>query len=824
MPTPSTSLDDAGRLEELRALQLLASPMEPEFDNLTQLASDICDAPVALISLVAQDQVWFTSRVGFDDLHGPREHSFCSHAVQGTGPLVVEDAAADPRFQKNVYVEAPQGVRFYAGIPLVLSSGHAVGTLCVIDYKARSLSAKQLDNLQKLARQVTALMEAKRIALRLQEEDQQRLLVEQRLEFALQAADIGDWDMDLRTNVARRSLKHDQCFGYTEAVSEWGYDTFLAHVIDADRARVDSCYQRAMAGLGVYDVEFRVLWPDQTLHWLWSKGRFYFDETGKPNRVAGIQVDITERKKIEENLRESEYRWRFAIEGSGDGLWDWDIQNNQAFYSEQWRAMLGLENDDIGVDPAVWLAHLHPDDKDRVLLEAQAHLDGKKSKYAVEFRMTCKDGSVKWVLGRGLVTKRDTSGNPLRMLGTNTDITERKHTAETLQYTQAMLANAEKIGRVGGWEIDVQTLQTTWTEGIYDIYELDSTDRLAVNQGINYYTPESRPIIEQALQRAIKQGEPFDLELEIVSAKGNRRCVHAVGKSDRARGKVSGFFQDITERRQAADLLRVSELALQAISQGVIIAGPDKLITSANASFSAMTGYSEAEILGGNCGILQGPDTDSETVEAIRATMRRSAEFAGEILNYRKDGTVFWNELTIAPVFDAKGTLVHFIGIMRDISARRAAELQLRHQESQLTQADTLAGLGRWDWDLSSASANWSDGLYRIYGRDPADGVPVFDDWQETIHPEDQARLAQCIQTALAGASAYQVEFRIFTKDTGQLRYIESRGSSVVDANGKPTNIRGFDWDITERKVAENALKASNAQLQLPGDFCIPAQ
>jgi len=127
----------------------------------------------------------------------------------------------------------------------------------------------------------------------------QRLLVEseQRLGFALEAAEIGDWDMDLRTDVVRRSLRHDQCFGYLEPVPEWGYGIFLAHVDAVDRGRVDAAYQKAMAGAGDYDVEFRVAWPDGSVHWLWSKGRFSFDETGKPYRVAGIQVDVTERRR-----------------------------------------------------------------------------------------------------------------------------------------------------------------------------------------------------------------------------------------------------------------------------------------------------------------------------------------------------------------------------------------------------------------------------------------------------------------------------------------------------------------------------------------------
>jgi len=127
----------------------------------------------------------------------------------------------------------------------------------------------------------------------------ERLMVEseQRLGFALEAAAIGDWDMDLRTDVTRRSLQHDQCFGYTQPVAEWGYDTFLAHVDPADRARVDASYQAAMTGGGDYDVEFRVTWPDESRHWLWSKGRFYFDESGEPYRVAGIQVDVTDRRR-----------------------------------------------------------------------------------------------------------------------------------------------------------------------------------------------------------------------------------------------------------------------------------------------------------------------------------------------------------------------------------------------------------------------------------------------------------------------------------------------------------------------------------------------
>lgn len=322
----TTTPIEANRLEQLHALQLLDTACEPEYDNLTQLAREICDVPVALISLVDQDRVWFKSRAGCDETQAPRSQSFCSHVVEHVHALVVQDASVDPRFQNFELVLPPQGIRFYAGVPLVLASGVALGSLCVMDTQAGTLSDHQYQCLQRLAVQVLALMEARRNHLQLLAQEKNHLVSEQRLAFALEAADIGDWDMDLQTNVARRSLLHDQCFGYTEPVPVWGYDTFLAHIFEADRDRVDDRYKRAMVGKGVYDVEFRVGWPDQTLHWLWSKGRFYSDDQGKPNRVAGILIDITERKQAEAALYESETRHRSMFENNPQPMWVYDCE------------------------------------------------------------------------------------------------------------------------------------------------------------------------------------------------------------------------------------------------------------------------------------------------------------------------------------------------------------------------------------------------------------------------------------------------------------------------------------------------------------------
>lgn len=134
---------------------------------------------------------------------------------------------------------------------------------------------------------------------------------------------------------------------------------------------------------------------------------------------------------------------------------------------------------------------------------------------------------------------------------------------------------------------------------------------------------------------------------------------------------------------------RVNGLALKAISLGVMISGTDGLIISANPAFTAISGYREDEILGRNCKCLQGPLTDTHTIEAMRVARQNRTEFSGEILNYRKNGTTYWNDLTITPIFDEIGELTHFVGVTRDITEQKLSEALLHLQNEQLTMIAT---------------------------------------------------------------------------------------------------------------------------------------
>jgi len=161
--------DEESRLAALVRQELLDTPNEAEFDALTRLAAELCDAPIALISLVDRDRQWFKSRVGLDVTETPRDVSFCAHAILGEGTLEIEDTFADRRFADNPLVTGPPGIRFYAAAPLRDPEGHAFGTLCVIDVSPRRLSNAQRIGLKALARQVVSHMLLRRTLLQIQE-------------------------------------------------------------------------------------------------------------------------------------------------------------------------------------------------------------------------------------------------------------------------------------------------------------------------------------------------------------------------------------------------------------------------------------------------------------------------------------------------------------------------------------------------------------------------------------------------------------------------------------------------------------------------------
>lgn len=149
--------------------------------------------------------------------------------------------------------------------------------------------------------------------------------------------------------------------------------------------------------------------------------------------IKAFNLLLIALQQREQALEESEFRWKFAIEGTGDGLWDWDIPDNTVYFSKTWKTMLGYSEGDISNNLSEWERLVHPDDLHNTMIAVQEHLDGKTPAYINEHRLLCKNGSYKWILDRGLVVSRDEQGKPLRAIGTHTDITERKQMEEFIR-------------------------------------------------------------------------------------------------------------------------------------------------------------------------------------------------------------------------------------------------------------------------------------------------------------------------------------------------------------------------------------------------------
>jgi len=196
--------------------------------------------------------------------------------------------------------------------------------------------------------------------------------------------------------------------------------------------------------------------------------------------------DLTERNKANAVLQESELRWKFALEGAGDGVWDWNIETNHAVYSTRWKEMLGYNEDDIQPTNEEWQTRIHPEDQTMVASTMRSYLNGVASVYRVEYRLKCKDDSYKWILGRGMVVSRDPQGKPLRMIGTHTDITIIKQAELLLIETRQQAVNIasaktfDLINRDQELKIITQRFQTSF----------DNAPIGVVNMSINGYIME----------------------------------------------------------------------------------------------------------------------------------------------------------------------------------------------------------------------------------------------------------------------------------------------------------------------------------------------
>ncbi len=407
--------------------------------------------------------------------------------------------------------------------------------------------------------------------------------------------------------------------------------------------------------------------------------RFY---TLQARTLAASRQANTDLKQAARSLRESEARWQFALEGSGDGVWDWNTQTNQVYYSRQWKAILGFEEHEIGNTLDEWDTRVHPDDRDHVYDEIRKHLEGEIPVYISEHRVRCKDGTYKWLLDRGQVIEWTKDGKPLRVIGTHSDITRRRHAEEALRESEEKFRSIVENALVGILTID-NTYRFAYVNDELCRILQHSREELVGMDFRNLLSDESRDFVaDYYIRRQRGEQPPTRYELSMIRQDGQVRYAEMSATVVRdAAGSVRtmGQLVDITERKQAEDALRESENKYRTLVENI----PHKIFTkdrnlvyvSCNENFARDLGIRREQL----AGKIDYDFFPRELADKYRADDERIIE-TGQTESidekYLQDGQKVWVQTIKTPLRQEDGQVVGILGIFWDITERKQAEAQ----------------------------------------------------------------------------------------------------------------------------------------------------
>ncbi len=409
---------------------------------------------------------------------------------------------------------------------------------------------------------------------------------------------------------------------------------------------------------------------------------------------AGVTANALGRWIAERSLGESETRWQFALEGAGDGVWDWNAQTNEAFFSRQWKAMLGYEDHEIGTDPEEWRSRLHPDDKERCYADLERHYKGETPVCQNEYRMLCKDGTYKWIFARGKVIEWTDNGSPLRVIGVHTDVTEQKRMVEVLRENELKFRSiTEQITDVIFMTDSAGHI--TYTSPAASRVFGFSPDEMTGALFMDFLSESAVPIALPAFEFAIRSGEKQEaIILQMKRKDGSIFTGELAASVFRANDVVSGtlgVIRDVTERQRAETVLRASEEKLRAFvdSSADMIYLKDENFRHliANPLLCAFFGLEESAVLGKTDFEVMPEDAARE----CRLSDSRALDLRTTAIQEERVGARFFE--TVKFPVPLGGERWGVGGIIRDITERKQAEAALQESHRRLEQA--LAELQR---------------------------------------------------------------------------------------------------------------------------------
>jgi len=553
------------------------------------------------------------------------------------------------------------------------------------------------------------------------------------------------------------------------------------------------------------------------LYCQWHNSAIY-DAQGRLTFILSQALDVTERHRAEEALRERTARYELVAAGTCDAIWDWDLVNRRVYFSPRWKELRGLSQDEVTDAEEEWSSGIHPEDAPRVMTAVQAHFDGRSAYFSEEYRIRCKDGTWKWILDRGIAL-RDAAGRVVRMAGSESDITDRKEAEQALHESEQRLAGIVGSAMDAIVSVDEQQRIRLFNAAAERMFGLSAEE--AMGQPVARLIPERFRLAHGRHMRDFGATATTVRRMGTLGTLGTLRGLRASGEEFPAEASISQveiggakvftvILRDITDRINAEAGLRQSrerlELALQAARAGYwdwdLTSGRAACGTECYALWGVQPGVEDLDAW------MQA--VHPEDRERVNRAWREAGACGGDLrLEFRVDhpqGGVRWLMMMGRTLRDEAGCPMRMSGLSMDITDRKLAEEALRESQADLTRAQAVGRIGSWRLNVRRNELTWSPENHRIFGI--PQGTPLtYETFLATVHPDDRAYVDRMWKAGLRG-EPYDIEHRLVVD--GQVKWVRERANLEFGQAGALLGGFGTTQEITELKAAEEALREAN--------------
>jgi PAS domain S-box-containing protein len=533
-----------------------------------------------------------------------------------------------------------------------------------------------------------------------------------------------------------------------------------------------------------------------------------------------LEAKVVERTA---NLQRSESYLTETQKLTHTGSWAWDARSQKVLYcSEEMFRIYGLDPQHDLPTRKNFRQRVHPEDRDRTDARFARVVNEKVDSFD-EYRVLLPDGTIKHVNSSGHPVL-DGNGELIAFIGTATDVTDRKRAEEAMRESEAKIRRLVDSNIIGifVWDFDGRIIEAN-----DEFLRMVSYGREGLVSGrirwADLTPPDWRERNNARIEQQKSSGrfEPFEKEF---TRKDGSRVPVLIGGATFEEGGSQGvaFVLDLTERKRAEDVLREREVQLaearrelrqmiDTIPIPVASYSPEARRDFVNAAWKQYTGLSDEAALGTEWSVVAHPDHIATGEKMWRDAFAAGEPWHTEERVRRADGQYRWFAIDRVAARDENGRITKWYGTAYDIEDRKRAEQALRRSEAYLAEAQRLSHCGVTAYKGTTVFYG-SEEIYRIWGFDPAKGVPSRKAVLQRIHPDDRDRLNAEVERALREKRRYSTAYRIVLPD-GTVKHLESIGQPVFSTNGELVEVVATQIDVTERKRAEEAYR--EAQLEL---------